>query len=157
MGVNFYTLLGQMGTFAVLVWFTMKYVWPPITTAMAERQQKIAEGLAAAERAEHDAEQAQNERDAALREARAKAADIIANANKRGDDIIADKQAQAKVEADRVLEQARAQIEQETASAREHLRSQVGTLAVAGASRILGQEIDRDKHAALLDDFAKQI
>lgn len=151
------SLLGQMITFAVLVWFTMKYVWPPLTQAMDERQKKIADGLAAAERAEHDLASAQAEADVALKEARTQAAEIIANATKRGDDVIAEKVAQAEVEGQRTLAAARAQIEQEQSQAREALRKQVATLAVAGAGRVLGKEIDAKTHSKLLDDLAAQI
>ena len=157
MGVNFFTLLGQMGTFAVLVWFTMKYVWPPITQAMMERQQKINEGLAAAERAQADLASAQEESDMALKEARTKAAEIIAAANKRGDEIVAEKQNEARAEGERELSAARSQIEQETASAKEALRAQVAALAVAGAEKILQKEVDASAHSQLLDNLAAQI
>ena len=157
MGVNAYTLLGQMGTFAVLVLFTMKFVWPPIMTAMQERQKKIADGLAAAERAQHDLASAQADAESELREARTKAADIVAQANQRGEEIIAQKKSDAEAEGQRALAQARAQIEQEEATAREKLRAELATLATAGASKILNKEINADTHASLLDDLAADL
>lgn len=151
------TLIGQMITFAVLVWFTMKFVWPPLTAAMQERQKKIADGLAAAERASHDLEAAKADAEVALKEARLEAADIVASATKRGDEIIAQKKGDAEVEGQRVLTQAQAQIEQEQASARETLRGELAGLATLGASKILNREIDAATHASLLDDLAADL
>lgn len=157
MGVNFYTLIGQMVTFAVLVLFTMKFVWPPIVTAMQERQKKIADGLAAAERAQHDLASAQADAEAELSEARTKATEIVALATQRGDEIVAQKKSDAEAEGQRALTQARAQIEQEEASAREKLRSELAALATAGASKILNKEINAETHAGLLNDLAADL
>ncbi len=151
------TLLGQMITFAMLVWVTMKYVWPPITKAMEERQAKIADGLAAAERGKHEQELAERRSKELLKEAKGDAAEIIAQAQKRSNEIIEEAKEAARAEGDRILTAAKAEIEQEANRAREQLRAQVVTLAVAGAGRILKREIDAKAHDDLLKDVIKQL
>lgn len=151
------TLIGQMITFGLLVWFTMKFVWPPLLKAMAERQQRIADGLAAAEKGKRDLELAQRQVQEALHQARAQAGDIVAQAEKRGVEIVDEAKTQAKVEAERVTQGARQELEREINKAREQLRHAVADLAVAGASRILGKEVDKKAHARLLDDLVKQL
>jgi F-type H+-transporting ATPase subunit b len=131
------TLLGQMIAFALFTWFCMKYVWPPMMAALTERQKKIAEGLDAASRAEHDLELAKQRVVEQLREGKDQAAAIIEQANRRGISIIEEAKEQARREVDRIKEGARAEIEQELMQAKEALRTQVAKLAVAGAERIL--------------------
>jgi F-type H+-transporting ATPase subunit b len=144
------TLIGQLVAFVAFVAFCMRYVWPPITAAMAERQSKIAEGLAAADRAGHDLELAQKRATEQLAEAKREAASIIEAANKRAQAVVDEAKQAAVAESERVKAAASAEIEQERARAQEQLMSQVSALAVAGAEKILGAEIDAEKHADLL-------
>ncbi|NKN32923.1 F0F1 ATP synthase subunit B [Marichromatium bheemlicum] len=156
MNINL-TLFAQMITFAVFVGFCMKYVWPPIVNALAERKAKIAEGLAAAERGHQ--EQALGEQRALelMKEAKASAAEIVGQAQKRATDIVEEAKSDARTEGDRLLAAARAEIEQETNRAREELRERVSTLAVAAAEKILQKEINVDAHKSIVDSFAKQL
>ena len=155
MNINL-TLIGQMVAFLVFVAFCMRYVWPPIMAAMEERQQKIADGLAAADRASHDLELAQKEAVDHLAEAKKEAAGIVDSANKRAATVIDEAKAAAVVEADRVKELANAEVEREKAQAKEQLMSQVSTLAIAGAEKVLAAEIDADKHADLLKQLVEE-
>ncbi|MEW6330017.1 MAG: F0F1 ATP synthase subunit B [Pseudomonadota bacterium] len=151
------TLIGQMISFAVFVWFTMKFVWPPLMRAMERRQQNIADGLAAAERSKHDLELAQKKAGELMREAREQAADVIVEAGKRAAGIMDESKSNARAEGERLLLAARAEIELEANRAREHLRTAVAELAVAGAARILEKEIDRETHAKLLDSVVAKL
>jgi F-type H+-transporting ATPase subunit b len=151
------TIFGQAITFAILIWFTMKFVWPPITSALEERAQKIADGLAAAERGKADLVQAERRSADALVEARQKAAEIIAMSEKRRAEIIEEAKADAAAEAERIKVAAKAEVEQESYRAREVLRAQVATLAVAGAERILRREIDSSAHAELLTALSAEL
>ena len=156
MNINL-TLIGQMIAFVCFVVFCMKYVWPPIVAAMQERAEKIADGLAAADRASHDLELAQEKAVERLREAKEEAAGIIDAANKRGNQLVEEAKQAAVVEADRVKAAARAEIEQETNRAREQLRGEIATLTLAGAEKVLGAAIDRQAHAALVDKLAAEL
>jgi F-type H+-transporting ATPase subunit b len=151
------TLIGQMLAFICFVVFCMKYVWPPILAAMAEREKKIADGLAAADRASHDLELAQERAVERLKDAKHEAAGIIDAANKRSNQIVDEAKDAAVVEADRVKASAQAEIEQETNRAREHLRGQVAALSLAGAERVLGAAIDESAHADLVDKLAAEL
>jgi len=151
------TLIGQMIAFICFVMFCMKYVWPPILAAMAEREKKIADGLAAADRASHDLELAKEKAVERLKEAKHEAAGIIDAANKRGIQLVEEAKASAVVEADRVKTAAKAEIEQETNRAREQLRGQVAALALAGAEKVLGASIDQKAHAELVDKLATEL
>jgi F-type H+-transporting ATPase subunit b len=144
------TLIGQMIAFVCFVMFCMKYVWPPILAAMAEREKKMADGLAAADRAGHDLELAKQKAVERLIEAKHEAAAIVDSANKRGIQT-------AVVEAGRVKTAAQAEIDQETNRAREHLRGQVAALSLAGAEKILGAAIDQKAHAGLVDKLAAEL
>lgn len=156
--MNFnYTMIGQMVTFMVFVWFCMKFVWPPLVSAMADRQKLIADGLAAADRAEKDLELAQKKAMQELKEARVKAAELIEQANKRSNQIVDEAKESARKEGERLLVAAHADIEQEKNQLRESLRKEVAVLAVAGAERILGATIDASKHGALLDKLATEL
>lgn len=156
MNINL-TLIGQSITFAVFVWFCMKYVWPPIMAALAERKKLIADGLAAGERGKHELELASKRAAEVLRDAKHQAAEVIAQAEKRGVQIVEEAKNAAKAEGDRLLAAARAEIEQEANRAREMLREQVAALAVAGAERILRREIDAKAHADLLEALKKEL
>lgn len=151
------TLFGQMIAFVCFVLFCMKYVWPPILAAMAEREKKIADGLAAADRASRDLEMAQEKAVERLKDAKHEAAGIIDAANKRSAQMVDEAKQAAGIEADRVKAAARAEIEQDTNRAREQLRGQVAALALAGAEKVLGAEIDQKAHAALLDKLAAEL
>ncbi len=156
MNINL-TLFGQMIAFVGFVVFCMKYVWPPIVAAMQERADKIADGLAAADRANQDLELAQEAAVARLAEAKEEAAVIIDAANKRGNQIIEEAKEAALAEADRVKTSAQAEIEQEANRAREQLRSQVASLALAGAEKILGASIDQQAHSDLIEKLAAEL
>lgn len=150
------TLLGQMGTFAVLVYFIWRFLWDPITQMMEDRSKRIADGLAAAEKGKHELELAEKRAADVLRDTRSKASDIIAHAERRAAEIVDEAKGDAKIEAERILAVARSDIEQEQNRAREELRTAVAELVVMGASQILEQEIDAKVHAKLLDNAIKQ-
>ncbi|MFD2111124.1 F0F1 ATP synthase subunit B [Thiorhodococcus fuscus] len=156
MNINL-TLFAQMVTFAVFVGFCMKYIWPPIVKALAERKAKIAEGLAAAERGHQ--EQALGEQRALdlMKEAKTQAADIVGQAQKRATDIVEEAKSDARVEGERLVAAAQAEIERETNRAREDLRERVASLAMLAAEKILQKEINVDTHRAIVDEFAKQL
>jgi F-type H+-transporting ATPase subunit b len=156
MNINL-TLIAQLVSFAVFVWFTMKFVWPPIVAALEERKAKIADGLAAAERGQHEQELAEKKAAERLHEAKQQAAEIVAKAEKRASEIVEDAKNDARVEADRLVTGAQAEIEQETNKAREVLREKVAELAVAGAEKILRKEIDAAAHQDIVAGLAKQI
>jgi len=151
------TLIGQSVAFLIFVLFCMKYVWPPVITALQERQKKIADGLDAANRAARDLELAQEKAGQQLREAKAQAAEIIEQSKKRAAQLVEEAREQARVEADRVKAQAKAEIEQELNSVKDALRAQVGALAVGGAEKILGATIDQNAHAELVNKLAAEI
>lgn len=156
MNINM-TFFGQMITFAILIWFTMKFIWPPLNKAIEERQQKIAEGLAAAEQSQKNLAQAQQSVDAELRAARTKANEIIEQAHQRANQIIDQAKNDAVGEANRQKAAAEAEIAAASNRAREELRKQVSTLAVTGAEKLLKREIDANAHKALLDELAAQL
>ena len=145
------TLIGQSITFIFFVWFCMKFVWPPIMAALDQRRKHIADGLADAERAKHDLELAARRSAEILREAKEKVGEIVANGEKRASEIVEAAKTQAKIEGDRIIAGAKAEIDQEVFRAREQLRTQVSSIALAGAGKILGREIDAKAHSDLLD------
>ena len=151
------TLLGQAITFAILIWVTMKFIWPPITAALEERAKKIADGLAAAERAKSDLANAEVKSQEALKEAKSKAAEIISLSEKRRNEIIEEAKNEARTEAERVLAQAKDEVDQEINKAKEALRSQVADLAMAGAEKILRREINPAAHAELLSSIRAEL
>lgn len=151
------TLFAQLIVFFILVWFTMKFVWPPIAKALDERAAKIAEGLAAAERGKSDFEQAEKKVAELLAEGRNQVAEMVANAEKRAAQIVEDAKEQASAEAARIAAQAKADVEQEANRAREALREQVAALAVKGAESILRSEVDASKHAELLSNLKQEL
>lgn len=151
------TLIVQIIVFGILVWFTMRFVWPPIAEALDERAAKIAEGLAAAERGKSDFEQAEKRVAELLSEGRNQVTELIANAEKRAAQIIEDAKAQASVEAVRIADEAKAEIAQEALRARESLRDQVAILAVKGAEQILRGEVNVDKHAQMLGMLKQEL
>ena len=144
------TLLGQMISFAILIWFTVKFIWPPLMAAIEERQQKIAEGLAAADNAQKNLAQSQDK-------ARTKANEIIDQAHQRANQIIDTAKNDAVAEANRQKALAEAEIAAAANRAKEDLRRQVSVLAVSGAEKLLRREIDASAHKALIDDLAAQL
>ena len=151
------TIIGQSIAFAVFVWFCMKYVWPPIMQVLNDRKKQIADGLAAAARGEEELETAQQKVAEQLQEAREQAQGIIDLANKRAGQIVDEAKEDARQEAERIKAAAQADIEQDLNRAREALRAQVATLAVAGAERILGENLDESANSRLVDDLVAEL
>ena len=151
------TLIGQMLTFAVLIWFINKVLWGPMTQMLESRKQKIADGLAAAERGMHEKELAEKDAVKHIRKAKDQAAQIIAQAQKRSAEIIEDAKIEAKEEGERIMKAAATEIEQEKERAKEALREQVVDITMAAAGKIIQKEIDAKNHAVILDDVVGQI
>lgn len=149
MNINF-TLLSQAMAFAIFIWFTVRFVWPPLMRAIENRQKTIADGLAAGERGKHELELASQRSADVVRDAKQRASDIIVQAEKRAAEIIDEAKGAARDEGDRIIAGAKAEVEQEVFRAREALRQQVADLALAGASKILRREVDAETHADLL-------
>lgn len=156
MNINL-TLIGQSITFALFVWFCMKFIWPPIVNALEARRKQIADGLAAADRGKHELELAARRASESLHDAKQKAAEIIAQAEKRSAQIVDEAKNDAKVEGERQLALAQAEIEQEIFRAREQLREQVASLVVAGAEKVLRREVDAKAHADLLEVIKNEL
>lgn len=151
------TLIVQIIVFLILVGFTMKFVWPPIVKAMEERRQKIADGLAAAEKGARALQDASAKSEEELKVARTQAQDILAAANKQAAQIVEQAKAHAQEEGERIVAKAHEDVQREIAHAREDLRKRVGELAVVGAARILKREIDTKAHADVLDELAARV
>lgn len=151
------TLIGQAIAMIVFVWFCMKFVWPPLMGMIEERQTTIADGLAAAEKGSRSLELAEVEKAKLLDEARGQAREIIDQANTRGGNIVDEARTLADQERGRILSLAQSEVEQEVNRAREELREQVGTLAIAGAEKIIAREINSATHQDLLDKLAAEI
>ena len=156
MNINL-TLIGQTITFFIFVFFCWKFVWPSLIAVMQEREQKIAEGLQAAERADKDLELAQKKATEQLSEAKKQASEIVEQANKRANQLVDEAKEQAKVEADRLITAAKAEIEQEANRAKEELRGKVAALAIAGAEKILEQSVDAKSHNDLVNKLAAEL
>jgi F-type H+-transporting ATPase subunit b len=156
MNINL-TMFAQALSFAILIWVTVKFIWPPLLTAIETRQKTIADGLADAERAKHDLELAAKRSADILREAKEKAGEIVTNGEKRASEIVEQAKSQAKVEGDRIVAGAKAEVDQEVFRAKEQLRTQVSAIALAGAGKILGREIDAKAHNDLLDKLAAEL
>jgi F-type H+-transporting ATPase subunit b len=151
------TIIGQVLGFLVLVWFTWKFVWPPLLGAIEDRQKKIADGLAAADRGQKDLEDAKATAGDIVREAREKAVQVVDQAHKRGSELIDEAKHTAVSEGERLVAAARAEVSTEAARARDGLRREVATLALTGAERLLGREVDARAHAELLEQLAAEI
>ncbi|HEY4209957.1 MAG TPA: F0F1 ATP synthase subunit B [Steroidobacteraceae bacterium] len=156
MNINL-TLIIQMLVFVVLIWFTMKFVWPMILGQMELREKKIAQGLAAAEEGAKDLTQAREKAEAIIREARDRANQIIDQAQHRANDLVEQAKGTATSEGARIVAAAQQQIELDSSHARETLRREVAHIAVAAASKLLEREIDPRSHADLIDKLATQI
>ena len=151
------TLIGQTIAMIVFVWFCMKFIWPPLLAAIEERQEKIAEGLAAADKGQESLEKAKAEAEGIIDDARKQATSILDQANARANEIVADGKSDGVKERDRQLAAAKAEIEQETNRAREELRGQVSAIAVASAEKILDREIDGKQHEEILGKLAAEL
>jgi F-type H+-transporting ATPase subunit b len=156
MNINL-TLIGQSITFGLFVWFCYAFIWPPLVGALEKRKKHIADGLAAAERGQHEQELAEKKAAEQLKKAKGQAADIIAQAQKRATEIVDEAKDDARSEADRIKAGANAEIEQEVNRAREHLRKEVVALAIAGAEKVLKREVDAEAHASTLNEMAARL
>jgi F-type H+-transporting ATPase subunit b len=156
MNINL-SLFAQAASFALFIWFTVKFVWPPIIRAIEQRQKTVADGLAAAERGKQDLELASRRANDLIREAKEQAQVIIAQADKRGVQLVEEAKASAKAEGERMITAAKAEIEQEVSRAKDTLRAQVAVLAVQGAEKILRREVDAKAHAELLNAVASEL
>lgn len=151
------TLIIQVLVFGVFVWFTMKFVWPPLTKALEERRDKIAEGLAAAERGRRELELTQERVKEELKQVKADAADIIEKASRRASTLIEEAKTQARVEAERMAKAHEEALAQEVNRAKESLRKEVSSLALAAAEKILMAEVDEKKNRVLLDHMIEEL
>ncbi len=151
------TLFGQMITFIIFVWFTMKFVWPPIVKAMRDRQEKIAAGLSAAEQGEKALEKAEQQITLQLQETKAEAGKILDQAHQRAMHIVEEAKTQARQEAERILQQAQEEIKREYTHAKNELSKQLGDIVVLGASKILGREVTAASNDGLIKDLLEKL
>ena len=151
------TLIAQTIMFILFVWFCMKFVWPPIMQALSDRKKQIADGLAAGERGKQELELASKSAADEIFSAKQKAAEIITQAEKRSSQVVEEAKGLAKEEAGRIVSMAKTEVEQEVVRAREMLRQNVADLAVAGAAKILGREVDAKVHAELLKNIKAEL
>jgi F-type H+-transporting ATPase subunit b len=151
------TLFAQVITFAVLVWFLNRFLWGPLTQMMADRNKRIADGLAAAERGQHERELAEQRAREILKEAKQQASQFISQAQKRATEIVEEAKDQARDEGSRMLVAARAELEQEVSRAKDDMRGRVVQLALAGAEKVLEREIDAAQHDRLLKTLAAEL
>ena len=156
MNINL-TLFAQALVFAGFIWFTVKFVWPPLLRAIETRQKTIADGLAAAEEGKRSLEVSNKRAEEEIRKARDRAAEVLTQAEKRAAQMVEEAKNAAKEEGNREKAAAKAEIAQEITRAREQLRDQVASLAVAGAEKILRREVDAKAHGDLLDSIKKQL
>tara|TARA_Y100000748_G_scaffold69004_1_gene56304 strand:- start:802 stop:1272 length:471 start_codon:yes stop_codon:yes gene_type:complete len=156
MNINF-TLIAQAITFAIFIWFTVKFVWPPLLNAIEKRQKEIADGLAAANEGKMSLEVASKKNAEALEQTKQKSSEILGQAEKRASQIIDDAKVAANTEAERIKSSAQSEIDQEINRAKEDLRGQISNLAIAGAEKILEKEIDKKAHADMLTKLAKDL
>ena len=151
------TLIGQTVAMIVFVWFCMKFIWPPVMKAIEQRRKEIADGIAAGEKGQKELADARHGSEAILAEARQKAVQVVDLAHKRGNDLVAEAKATATAEGQRLVSQAKGEITNEQNRARDGLRKEVAALALAGATKVLGREVDAKAHAQLLDELAAEL
>lgn len=151
------TLIIQMLVFAAFVWFTMKFVWPPLTQVLEERRNKIADGLAAAERGQRELELAQERVKEELKQVKVDAADILEKASRRASQLVDEAKEHARAESERIAKMHAEQLAQEVIRAKEALRKQVSVLALAAAEKILMNEVDAAKNSAILDHLIEEL
>ena len=156
MNINL-TIIGQLLAFSIFVWFTMLYVWPPLSNALETRRKRIADGLAAAERGQNEQRLAEERAKEVIKDAKQQASEIIAAAQKRANEVVEESKTTAREEGERIKEAAHADIEQEMNRAREELRKKLAGLVVHGAEQILAKEIDAKVHGDLLKNLAKKL
>lgn len=156
MNINL-TLLGQAISFAIFVWFCVKYVWPPLLNALEERETRIADGLAAAEKGQRDLESAAEKIEEILQEGRDRAQEFVVQSQRRADEIVEQAKHSAVEEGERLLVAARGRIEQERNEARESLRQEVAVLALSGAEQVLMREVDATAHRDVLDKLTAEL
>jgi len=156
--VNFNaTVIGQSIAFLVFVWFTMKFIWPFLLKQMHDRETRIADGLAAAERGQITLAEAEQKRMQLIDEGKQQAGEIISQAQRRGDEIVEEAKQDARTEGERLLAAARAEIEQERTRTKEELKREVASLALAGAEQILMREVDKKAHNEILDRISARL
>ncbi len=151
------TFIGQTIAMIVFVWFCMKFIWPPLMKAIDDRRKVIADGIAAGERGQKELADARHGSEAILAEARQKAVQVVDIAHKRSGELVGEAKSVALAEGERIVTAARSEISNEKTRARDTLRKEVAALAVAGASKVLGREVDAKAHAALLDELAAEL
>jgi F-type H+-transporting ATPase subunit b len=151
------TMFIQSLVFLILAWVTMKFIWPPLIKALEERQKKIAEGLAAADKGEKSLSEAKSAANELIKEARVQATKIIEQANRRSGEVIEEARGTAIAEGQRLLADAQQEVALQSTRAREQLRQEVATIAVVGASKLLRREVDAKAHADLLEQLALEI
>jgi F-type H+-transporting ATPase subunit b len=156
MNINF-TLFAQAIVFAAFIWFTVRFIWPPLLRAIEQRQKTIADGLAAGERGRQELEAAGKRAHEELARARERVNEIINSAEKRDGQMLEEAKAAARAEAERIIAAAKADIDQQVGKAREMLREQVASLAVAGAEKILRREVNAKAHAEMLEQLKREI
>ena len=151
------TLIGQTVAMIVFVWFCMKWIWPPVMAAIDKRRKEIADGIAAGEKGQRELAEARHGSEAILADARQKAVQVTDLAQKRGNDLVAEAKNTAMAEGQRLVSQAKGEIANEQSRARDSLRREVSALALAGAAKLLGREVDAEAHAKLLDELAAEL
>ena len=151
------TLLGQSIAFALFVWFCMRYIWPPLSAAMADRQQRIAEGLAAADAGLDSKRRAEREAEQVVADARGRAREIVDQAKRQAAGVVEAARGEAEAEGKRLLRAADAEIDRQQAQARDALRRELGELVIDGASRVLEREVDADTHRDLVADLGRRL
>ena len=151
------TLIGQIISFAVFVWFTMKFVWPLLLKQMQDRETRIADGLAAADKGQQALVDAEKRRAELVDQGKHQAADIVNQAQKRGDEILEESKSHARSEAERLIQAAKAEIDRERSQARENLKREVAVLALAGAEQILMREVDKNAHNEILAKVSSEL
>jgi F-type H+-transporting ATPase subunit b len=151
------TLIGQTVAMIVFVWFCMKFIWPPVMKAIEQRRKEIADGIAAGEKGQKELADARHGSEAILADARQKAMQVVDLAHKRGSDLVAEAKTTATAEGQRLVSQAKGEIANEQNRARDGLRKEVAALALAGATKVLGREVDAKAHAQLLDELAAEL
>ena len=156
MNINL-TLIGQAISFTIFVWFCMRFIWPPVINALEARKKRIADGLADADAAKTERERAEQEAQQTTGRAREEASRILAQAERRAGEIVAEARGTAKTEGERILTQAQEEIDKTTQQVREQLRGEVATLAIAGAEAVLRREVDAAAHAEALDQLAERL
>jgi F-type H+-transporting ATPase subunit b len=151
------TLIGQTVSMIVFVWICMRYIWPIVMNVIETRRKEIADGIAAGEKGQRELADARHGSDAMMQEARQKAVQVVDLAHKRSVDLVSEAKHTAVAEGERLISSARSQVANEQTHARDDLRREVAALAVIGAAKLLGREVDPKTHAALLEELAAEL